>query len=272
MDGPRRARSLAIGFRIGLPVLGALGLLLALRGPFASGWIDLYALSPAVVAGVCWGGQLWYAGRSLDRDPEADPDRGADLDLDSERAPWGAWRRLFGVANALTLLRGALYAAVAGFVVVPPGTALAWVPAVAYGTGAALDKLDGTVARTVGRETALGRRLDMAFDTFGFVAAPLVAVLWGQLPVWYLSLSAARYVYRAGLAWRRRRDRPVFDLPDGELSRYLAGVQMAFLTLALAPVVPTGLVWTAAPFVLLPSLSVFARDFLIATGRLRRGR
>jgi len=50
-------------------------------------------------------------------------------------------------------------------------TALAWVPALCYGTGVALDKLDGIVARTVGRQTELGRRLDMAFDTFGFVVA-----------------------------------------------------------------------------------------------------
>jgi len=131
-----------------------------------------------------------------------------------------------------TLVRGALYAVVAGFVVVPSETALAWVPALCYGTGVALDKLDGIVARTVGRQTELGRRFDMAFDTFGFVVAPLVAVLWGLLPVWYLSISAARYVFRGAVWLRRVRGLPVGDLPDSDLGKYLAGVQMIFVTIA----------------------------------------
>lgn len=251
MAGQRRDRALPVGVLIGFPMLGAVGLILALRGVFPPRDIDALVLDPAAVAGLCWAGQLLYVGHSLD--PAQGPSR--------------SWRRLFGLANVLTVSRGALYAVVAGFVVVPPGTDLAWVPALAYGTGALLDKIDGMVARTVGGETELGERLDMAFDTFGFVAAPLVAVLWGLLPAWYLSLSAARYVYRGGVAWRRHRGRPVFDAPDSDLGKYLAGVQMAFITLALAPAVPTDLVWTLAPFVLAPSLAVFARDFLVVSGR-----
>jgi len=210
------------------------------------------AAPPAVAAGLCWAAQLGYAGYSV-REPTAD-----------------GWRSLFGLANALTLLRGALYTVVAGFAVVPAGTGLAWVPALCYGTGAVLDKLDGTVARTVGRETELGARLDTAFDTFGFVAAPLVAVLWGLLPVWYLSLSAARYVFLAGLKWRRVRGRPLFDRPDSDLGKYLAGVQMVFIATALVPAAPTALVRAVAPLVLAPSLLVFARDYLAVSGRLPR--
>jgi CDP-diacylglycerol--glycerol-3-phosphate 3-phosphatidyltransferase len=179
-------------------------------------------------------------------------------------------RRELGVANAVTMLRGGLYAVVAGFVLVPPTTGLAWVPAVCYGTGVVLDRLDGALARTVGRETALGERLDMAFDTFGFVVAPLVAVVWGILPVWYLSLSAARFVYRGACGWRRFRGRPLHDRPDSDLGRNLAGVQMVFLTVALAPPVPTSLVGTLAPVVLAPSLAVFCRDYLSVSGRLPR--
>ena len=241
---------------VGLPVLGAVVLAVVLRGLYPPDELDTWILDPAAVAGLCLGGLLWYASRRLV------PSRTAGKPL----------ARLFGLANSLTLLRGALYAVVAGFVVVPSATRLAWVPAMAYGGGVVLDKLDGTVARTLGQETTLGEGLDMAVDTFGFVAAPLVAVLWGRLPVWYLSLSAARYVYRGGLAWRRHRDRPVFESPDSNLGKYLAGVQMVFLTVALTPTAPTTLVRTAAPFVLAPSLGVFARDFLVVTGRLGRGR
>jgi len=110
----------------------------------------------------------------------------------------------------------------------------------------------------------------MAFDTFGFVAAPLVAVLWDQLPVWYLLVSTLRCVYRGALSYRRLRGRPVYDRPDSDLGRYLAGTQMAFFTVALTPIFPTSLVRMAAPFVLGASVAVFIRDFLVASGRLRR--
>jgi CDP-diacylglycerol--glycerol-3-phosphate 3-phosphatidyltransferase len=190
--------------------------------------------------------------------------------MDTTGIAGSPWRRLFGLANTLTLVRGGLYAIVAGFVVVPPDTEFVWIPALCYGTGVVLDKLDGAVARTVGRQTTLGTRLDMAFDTFGFVVAPLVAVLWEQLPVWYLSISAARYVFIAGVYWRRMRGRTVFDCPDSDLGKYLAGVQMTFVTVALSPAVPTDLVWRLAPIVLAPSLAVFGRDFLFVSGRYPR--
>jgi len=218
---------------------------------FPSDELAVWALHPAVVAGISWAAQLWYVAQSL-----------------TVTAPNGSlWEQLTGAANLITTIRGGLYSVVAGFVVVPASTDLIWVPALCYGAGVVLDKLDGAVARTVGEETPLETRLDMAFDTFGFVAAPLVAVLWGQLPVWYLSLSAARYVFLGGLHWRRRRGYPVYDLPDSNIGKYLAGVQMVFVTTALVPAVPTSFVWTLAPFILTPSLTVFARDYLVAIGR-----
>jgi CDP-diacylglycerol--glycerol-3-phosphate 3-phosphatidyltransferase len=245
-------RSAVPVLRITLPLLAAASLAVVLLPLFPTSEATAWGIHPTALAGSAWAGQLWYVGRILATTAGASP----------------AWGQLVGMANALTLVRGGLYAVVAGFVVVSPDTTLLWVPALCYGAGVTLDGLDGAVARTVGRQTTVGRRLDVAFDTFGFVVAPLVAVLWGQLPVWYLSLSAARYVYLGGLHWRRRRDRPVFDRPDSDLGKYLAAIQMAFLTAALVPIVPTTLVWRLAPFVLAPSLGVFVRDFLVASGRL----
>jgi CDP-diacylglycerol--glycerol-3-phosphate 3-phosphatidyltransferase len=232
---------------VGLPLVAALLLMAVLQPLFA---LDpTIAFHPVAVAGTSWAGQLWYVSYSVGTAPS---------------------HGLLGLANAMTIARGALYAVVAGFVVVPSDTTLAWVPALCYGTGAVLDRLDGALARSIGRETAIGERLDMAFDTFGFVVGALVAVLWGALPVYYLSLSAARYVYVGALRVREWRGRPVHDRPDSDLGKYLAGVQMAFVTVALAPAVPTELIHGVAPLVLAPSLAVFGRDFLIASGRLGR--
>jgi len=238
--------------RAGLPLIAATALTATLFSLLPAEQLPNAVVHPAVVAGVCWAGQLWYVSYSLDATTIVRTLRG----------------EVFGLANTVTLLRGALYAVVAGFVVVPAETALAWVPAACYGAGVVLDKLDGTVARTVGEETALGRRLDMAFDTFGFVAAPLVAVLWGALPVYYLAISVARYAFVGAVRLHRWRGGTAHSLPDSDLGKYLAGVQMVFVTIALVPAVPTDLVYLAAPLVLAPSIAVFARDYCYVTGRL----
>ena len=194
----------------------------------------------AGVAGVLWLGTVGYLFHSLDA-------------VDAPGAP------TLGAANSVTVARAALFCVAGGFVVAAPTEWVAWAPAACYGAGVALDRVDGHVARTVGRETPLGRRLDMAVDTLGFVVAPVVAVVWGQLPVWYLSLSAARYVYRGLTALRRLRGRPLAPLPDGGLSRHLAGGQMVFLTLALSPLVSPAVVFAVAPAALAPSLAEIGR-------------
>jgi len=99
---------------------------------------------------------------------------------------------VLALPNLVTLVRGGLYAATAGFLLVPPAPAVRWAPAVCYGAGVSLDVVDGRLARRLGWTTDLGAKLDLAFDTLGFLVAPLVGVAWGRLPIAYLSLSAAR--------------------------------------------------------------------------------
>jgi len=176
-----------------------------------------------------------------------------------------------GVANAVTLGRGLLYAGVAGFVLTGPlPGAWAWAPALLYGSGAALDAVDGAVARRLGRPTVLGEKLDMGTDTLGFLVAPLVGVAWGRIPIWYLTLSAARYLFKLGRWRRQRRSLPVFDLPSSRVRRPLAGVQMAFIAVALAPVFPPSVIAVIAGVVVVPSLAVFARDYLVVAGHIGR--
>ena len=174
----------------------------------------------------------------------------------------------FAPPNLVTLVRGGLYAATAGFLFVAAEPTIRWAPAACYGVGVVLDYVDGSLARRTGRTTELGTKLDLAFDTLGFLVAPLVAVAWGRLPVAYLSLSAARYVYRAGIGWRTRRGLPVGDLPPSRIRRPLAALQMGFIAVALAPVLPVSALHPLAVVVAAPSLAVFARDYLVVTGRL----
>jgi CDP-diacylglycerol--glycerol-3-phosphate 3-phosphatidyltransferase len=174
--------------------------------------------------------------------------------------------------NAVTMVRGWLYAAVGGFVVFRPTPAVVWLPGLCYGLGVLLDQVDGRIARRTDSESRLGEQLDMAFDTLGFLVAPAVAVAWGRLPAWYLLLPAAQYLFKLGRAVRRRRGLAVAELqPDGR-RRGLSGAQMAFLTVALLPLVPPAPLAVAAGVVLVPSLAMFLRDYLVVAGYHRPGR
>jgi len=238
--------------------------------PRLPGPTDSAAVQWAVPTAAAGGFVVWFCRNHLDLNRRDTAVRASGERSDAEGEPQRTYTT-FGVANAVTMGRGGLFAAVAGFVAIEPAGRVAWLPAVCYGTGCVLDLADGAIARWRDRTTVLGAKLDMAVDTLGFLVAPVVAVVWGRLPVWYLSLSVARYLFKAGRGYRRARGRSVYDLPTSAVRRPLAGVQMAFISVALAPVLPGATVRALAVVVLAPSLAVFARDYLVVSGRLSLG-
>ncbi len=177
----------------------------------------------------------------------------------------------FGLGTLLTFARGVLIAFLAGFLLLPqPTESLVWLPAALYGTAAIIDYLDGSIARMTDHVTTLGAHLDTEFDALGILIAPLLAVLYGQLPLWYLSGCAARFLSVFGRWLRRRRGLPVFDLPPRKSRRTLAGLQMAFLSIVLSPVVGPPATTVAAAFVAIPFVAGFVHDWLSVSGRLER--
>lgn len=176
-----------------------------------------------------------------------------------------------GPATLLTVVRGVCVAFLAGFLLLPqPTESLVWLPAALYGLAALLDYVDGTLARLTDRVTELGTRLDVEIDALGILIAPLLAVVYGQLPVWYLIAGAARYLFVAGKRHRRLTGKPIHDLPSGPISRILAGVQMAFLTVVLSPLLTPPEATVLAVAVLVPFLANFLRDWWYLAGRLPR--
>lgn len=236
---------------IAVAVFAGACLAVGFTASFAAKTVEWIPVSAATVAGTFWIGQLTSVASRTE----------------CTEATNSVARYVFSLANSLTLVRSGLYSVVAGFAVVTPSPEVVWVPALCYGSGVVLDSLDGTVARTVGRETPLGERFDLTADTAGLVAAPLVAVLWGLLPWWYLTVSAARYVFIGVIRWRRYRGYRVFETPEGPASKYIAGGQMLFVTMALVPVVPASLTQSLAPIVITPTILVFGRDILAVSGR-----
>jgi len=237
-------------------VLGALGFafLMALAGllslqwspAVAVGWLPIPSLSLIYLLVVGW--------RAL-----------------SENRRHGENTLLAGIGwgNRLTLARGVFVAAMIGFVFVSrPAGWLAWIPGGLYTLACAADFFDGYVARVTNHTTRLGEILDMSFDGLGVLTAVTLAVLYGQVPAWYLAIGLARYLFLGGLWLRRRQGLRVYELPSRLDRRVFAGMQLGFLAGVLWPVfTPPGTHIAAALFGL-PLLFGFTRDWLFASGMI----
>ncbi len=175
----------------------------------------------------------------------------------------------FGPGTTLTLLRALGLGIFAGYLVLPrPTGGGAWTPAALFAAIAIADGADGWLARRTGMPTRLGARLDLILDGWMILIGVLVCIAWGILPLWFVLVGAARYVYVAVERNRRRRGLPLHPLaPNGE-RRIVAGLQMAFLAVVLWPIIPSSMAHIAAwPFAVV-LLSGFLRDGLVMAGRI----
>lgn len=186
------------------------------------------------------------------------------------RALLGPRATRLGGATHLTVLRGLLVSLVAGFVWVPPVGAVRWFPAILYAAAAVGDRFDGIIARRLGQTTLLGAWLDEATDALGLLVAPAVAVSWGRLPPLYLLVGAAYYVFHAAIWLHRRLGLPVYleRVKPKRVTRIFAGLQMTLVSVALAPLLSLEITTAAATLLMIPTLILFGRDWLIAIGRL----
>ncbi len=174
------------------------------------------------------------------------------------------------LATWITVSRGAAIAVLAGFVVTAPTAAGAnvWLPAALFAVAAALDAVDGAVARATGRVTDFGARLDVEMDALVVLVGALVGVREGSLPALFLAVAGARYLFVAGRWWRRRRGRPVFELPPNRLRRPLGALAMLAVWLALLPVPGDAVSSAFAAAVAVPFLANFCWDWFGVTGRV----
>lgn len=173
----------------------------------------------------------------------------------------------FGAGNVVTLFRGMLIACLIGFLLQPrPDGWVAWLPGALYTLAVLADFLDGYLARLTRRATRLGEILDMSLDGWGVLVASLLAIQYEQVPLWYLAVALARYLFMIGIWLRRRLNLPVYELSPSVRRRAFAGVQMGFLFFILMPVfAPPGTHLAAAIFAL-PFLVGFMLDWLTVSG------
>lgn len=170
-------------------------------------------------------------------------------------------------ATWVTLARGGAVAVLAGFLVVPtPDGPAAWAPAILFALAAGLDAVDGLLARATDSATELGARLDVEMDGLIVLVGSVVTVVDDAVPLAFLAVGAARYLFVLGSWWRRRRGRPVLELPPSRVRRPLGALAMAAAWLALAPVPGRTISYAVAAVVTVPFLANFCRDWLAVCG------
>jgi CDP-diacylglycerol--glycerol-3-phosphate 3-phosphatidyltransferase len=197
--------------------------------------------------------------------------------------------RLFpslGAANWITLFRAAAVVLLAGFLPIAIITnrqgwqylqhllplnlnALLWVPGIIYLGISLADLFDGFVARRQGRETELGKKLDIETDAAGLLVASLPAVALGRLPAIYLLVGLAYYLFIFGIRQRQRRGLPVIALQSRPYARIIAGFQMGLVGMALLPIFNPVFTFMAAYIFMTPLLIGFFRDWLVVSCRIQ---
>jgi CDP-diacylglycerol--glycerol-3-phosphate 3-phosphatidyltransferase len=172
-----------------------------------------------------------------------------------------------GPGNLLTIFRGFMLSLLCGFFFSPwPQGWLAWIPGVLYTMAAIADLFDGYLARKFNHQTTLGEKLDLSLDGMGVLIASILLVQYGQVPIWYLLVGLARYLFLAGIWLRQRMGKPVFDLTSNSTRRPFAGAQMGFVVVALYPLFsPPGTALAAGLFAI-PFLAGFTIDWLEVSG------
>lgn len=143
----------------------------------------------------------------------------------------------FGAANALTLLRLAMVALLAGAVgrPLPPDPALlAWAVVVFATVTAVLDAADGPLARSQRLASDFGARFDMECDALLVAVLCLLLLQFDKAGTWVLAAGAMRYVFvLAGRAWPWMAQ-PLF--PSWR-RKAVCVVQITLLIVCLGPVI-----------------------------------
>ena len=169
----------------------------------------------------------------------------------------------FGAANYVTTLRAGLTLLLAAAAFLDPSPRLGWVAGWTAGIVAALDGVDGWLARRTGMPSAFGARFDMETDAALLLVLSVLVSRLDKAGAWVLLIGLMRYVFVAAgwlLPWLAG---PLMPTLRGKT---VAVVQM--VTLAIALVLPRPMASAATG----AALALLAWSFAVDVGRLWRNR
>jgi len=167
--------------------------------------------------------------------------------------------RTFGAANYVTTLRAALTLLLAAMAFLDPSPRFGWVAGWTAGVVAALDGVDGWLARRARMRSAFGARFDMETDAALLLVLSVLAVRLDKAGAWVMLIGLMRYFFVAAgwlLPWLTGPLTPTLR------GKTVAVVQMVTLALALVLPRPIASAATAA------ALALLVWSFAVDVGRL----
>ena len=169
----------------------------------------------------------------------------------------------FGPANAATTIRAVATAVAAGFVGHPTGHAAVWTSVGITAIVAALDGLDGWLARRTRMASPFGARFDMETDAAFILVLSALVWQYGKAGPWVLLCGLMRYAFAAA-GWMR----PWLAAPlrPTRRGRVVATGQLLGLGVALTPTVPPG----ASAAIAAVTLTALGWSFAVDVMRLWR--
>ncbi|MEY4635398.1 MAG: hypothetical protein RJA55_1196 [Acidobacteriota bacterium] len=169
----------------------------------------------------------------------------------------------FGPANYVTMLRAAVVALAATRLLDPPSERLAWFVVGATACLAALDGVDGWLARRTGLASTFGARFDVEVDASLILVLSLFVWRYDKAGAWVLACGLMRYAFVAAgwaMPWMNGPLKPTLR------GKSVAVGQFAGLGLALAPAVS----FPASAIVAAITLAALVWSFGIDVRRLWR--
>lgn len=168
----------------------------------------------------------------------------------------------FGYANQVTLFRLALASLLAGLLG-ERGNDIAWLAIGFALPAAALDGMDGWLARRSGLASAFGARFDMETDALLMLALAILAWQLHRAGPWVLAAGAMRYAFVVAghrFTWLRR------PLPPSRRRQTICVIQIAALIACLLPLLESPWSDTSAAF----GLALLCYSFAVDTAWLYR--
>lgn len=182
----------------------------------------------------------------------------------------GLFFQSLGWPNILSLLRGLLLCLLSIFIFIPNlSELLVWWVAVIFTTAILTDGLDGYLARKTQRQTELGKVLDIEIDSVAVLIGAMLAISFGKLPLWYIIIALARYLFVFGTAIRKYFGHSTQPLQESLYRRTLAVANMNFMMLALYPSTSPEVLEIMACFATIPFCLGFIQDWLIVNTFIR---
>ena len=139
-----------------------------------------------------------------------------------------------GPANLVTTVRAVLVAVLAAMIFGTVDAAAGWTIVGVGSIAAALDGVDGWLARRTKTESAFGARYDMEVDALLIVVLAILAWTGGKAGAWVILSGLMRYLFvmAAWVAlWMKN------PLPPSFRRKLVCVVQIVALLIALAPIV-----------------------------------